>query len=428
MIYSFAASTCTLVVVAYLLKRGPILAYLAGERLTLRAAAHLGFFFGLVGIIELYFAKDRAPYDTYTLIITFAALRCGGIVGLMTAALMVLGTPLLLPQETVGRVIVSIAFCLLVGLGARRIAGLSQRKPKVSGRVVITAGIAALFLAETNAVLLRFWMGGDAAAPFSLPIAVLRTAANAAGLILLHMILSDALVRRAAEQFRLEAEQGRTLLAEAELAALRARVHPHFLFNALTSIAALCRIAPDRAEAATVQLGHIMRRALESPAQTVQTLDEEIDYVKDYVKIEELRLGNRLTFTWDIAPNAKQARVPPFVLQTLVENSILHGIAPKLGPGYVRVVARRRKSGQVFIAVADSGVGMNPAHQQQALSAAAPDAPRRQGHGLILSSEQLCLVYGRGARVRLFSKPDVGTMVAFRLPASAVAVPDKKNE
>jgi LytS/YehU family sensor histidine kinase len=440
MIYSFAASTCTIVVVAYLLKRGPILAYLAGGRLTALATAKLGLFFGLVGLIELYFAKDRVPYDTYTLIITFAALRCGGAVGLITAGLMTLGAPLFLDQEALGRAILSVFFCLLAGLIARRVAGLSRDRGKViSNKAVIVAGLGSILLAEADAIFLRLWIGGAEAAPFSLRMAILKVAANCVGFVLLHMILNDALTRQAAEKFRLEAERSQTMLAEAELGALRARIHPHFLFNALTSIAALCRLAPDRAEAATVQLGHIMRRALESSSQAVQPLEEEAEYVRDYVEIEKLRLGSRLHFEWNICPEAQNVHIPPFVLQTLVENSILHGIAPKLGPGKVRVTARKRRNGHILVVVADDGVGMTAAERRRALPNHGADkeqtepvptplvegttnrVPRPRSHGLGLSSEQLCLIYGKSAHIRLFSRRDVGTLAAFCVPPTALA-------
>lgn len=432
MIYSFAASTCTIVVIAYLLKRGPILGYLAGGQLTGRAAAKLGLFFGFFGLLELYFAKERVPYDTYTLIMTFAALRCGARVGLMTAAMMTLGAPLFLAHEALGRAILSVLFCLVAGLAARRVAGLSRdQRQSVPGGVVIAAGVGAIVLAEIDAIALRLWIGGAEAAPFSLPVGILRVVANGVGFVLLHMILNDALTRQAAEQFRLEAERSRTMLVEAELGALRARIHPHFLFNTLTSIAALCRLAPDRAEAATIQLAQIMRRALELSTRAIQPLEEEAEYVRDYVEIEKLRLGERLRFEWDIAPEVRGVGIPPFVLQTLVENSILHGIAPKLGPGAVRVTARRARNGHVLIAVLDDGVGMTASERRNVLPAGGMGAgngggggiaenarPRPRAHGLTLSSEQLCLVYGRGARIRLFSRRDVGTLVAFRIPPS----------
>lgn len=430
MLYSFAASTCTIVVIAYLLKRGPILGYLAGGKLTTQAAAKLGLFFGLFGLLELYFAKERIPYDTYTLIITFAALRCGGLVGLMTGGIMILGAPLFLHQEALGRAVLSVIFCLIAGLVARRAAGISSaRHGAVPSNIVIAAGVASILLAEIDAILLRLWFGGAEAAPFSLSMAILRVGANSIGFVLLHMILNDALTRQAAEQFRLEAERSRTMLVEAELGALRARIHPHFLFNSLTSIAALCRIAPEQAEAATIQLAQIMRRALEISTRIVQPLEEEAEYVTDYVEIEKLRLGSRLRFEWDIAPEAKNAGVPPFLLQTLVENSIQHGIAPKLGHGFVRVIARKQRSGYIIVAVADDGVGMTSAERERALpvcgeqtvpkgptTLAASSAPPPRAHGLSLSSAQLCLIYGRGARLRLFSRPDQGTMVVFRIP------------
>jgi hypothetical protein len=121
---------------------------------------------------------------------------------------MTIGAPLFLQQEALGRAILSVFFCLFAGLAARRIAGLSaDRRRVVPGSIVITAGICSIILAETDAILLRLWIGGAEAAPFSLNMAILRVGANSIGLVLLHMILNDALARLAAEKFRLEAER-----------------------------------------------------------------------------------------------------------------------------------------------------------------------------------------------------------------------------
>jgi LytS/YehU family sensor histidine kinase len=250
--------------------------------------------------------------------------------------------------------------------------------------------------------------------------------------MLLQMIVNDAIARRDAEQFRIEAERSRTILAETQLGALRARIHPHFLFNALTSIAALCRIAPEKAEAATVQLGQIMRRALESDSRRTQSLSDEIEYVNDYVEIEKLRLGSRLKVIWDVEEGLENIHVPPFVLQTLVENAIIHGIAPKLEAGTVWIIARARRK-HVLIAIRDNGVGMSMVQRVQQSGGRRPgrredhETQERQSHGLYMATEQLRLLYGPKARLRIFSRPDVGTMVVFRVPRP-ISLPEEDWE
>jgi LytS/YehU family sensor histidine kinase len=420
-INSFIESTAVIVVFAYLLKRGPMITMLMDAKREWRSSVMLGILFGAVGLVELFFFKNRFPYDTYTLIVTFAALRGGRIVGLITAALVALGAAVFLQDQASGRTVASIFLSLLIGLTVRHFTSRTDRRDwwqQERGAPAILPAVAAIALAETGAIVLR--LSEPDPVPFSLPLAALKIGANSLGVMLLQMIVNDAITRRTAEQFRLEAERSRTILAEAQLGALRARIHPHFLFNALTSIAALCRIAPEKAEAATVQLGQIMRRALESDAKRTQSLADEIEYVNDYVEIEKLRLGSRLNVVWNIEEGLENIHIPPFVLQTLVENAIIHGIAPKLEAGTVWIIARARRK-HVLIAIRDDGVGMTMARRSPS-GGNRPD--RRESdmnrdtrpHGLDMATEQLHLLYGPKARLRIFSRPDVGTMVVFRVP------------
>jgi two-component system LytT family sensor kinase len=243
------------------------------------------------------------------------------------------------------------------------------------------------------------------------------------------MIVHDAQVRADGERFRVEAERSRALLAEAQLAALRARLHPHFLFNALTSIAALCRMAPEKAEAAVIQLGQITRRALEADARASIPLADEIEYVEEFVEIEKLRLGERLRVLWDVdRGSAAAVRLPPFVLQTLVENAIQHGIAPKIGPGTVTVTVRGGRR-RVVVAVRDDGVGADRGAVSYRCGGRLAGGGSVMGgrgggrpHGLEIVAEQLCLLYGHRARLRLFGRPDVGTCVVFSVPRRAAGL------
>jgi two-component system, LytTR family, sensor histidine kinase AlgZ len=143
---------------------------------------------------------------------------------------------------------------------------------------------------------------------------------------------------------------------EAELAALRSRIDPHFLFNTLNSIAALIREDPDRAEAATVQLSSLFRYALQAHRQSVVELAEEVEIARRYLDIERLRLGDRLNVEIDVDPGLEHQEVPALFLQPLVENAVKHGIAPSVGGGTVRVRGWRDGT-RTLLSVANTGHG-----------------------------------------------------------------------
>lgn len=390
----FLKSTCVIVVFAYLLTRR-----------RLEAVAWLGGVFGAVGLVELWVARERSPYDTYTLIITFAALRFGARVGAIAALIVGAGAPLFLQELALVRTLLALALSLAAGLVIRHV--LPERRSSLASFLAIT-------LAETGAILARSLLHRQSEIPFSLSLALLKIAANGLGALLLQMVLTDAQARQNAEELRVEVERGRTRLAESKLAALQARVHPHFLFNALTSIAALCRIAPHQAERAIVSLGQLMRRALESSPRNLTPLEEELEAVSGYLELESLRLGGRLTVVRAIAPECLGALVPPFALQTLVENAILHGIAPWVEPATLTLVVRASKRG-ILVAVADSGGGMEPEILQRVRSTRQPTESERP-HGIPLASERLMLLLGSAARLRVFSHAGCGTLVVFLLP------------
>jgi sensor histidine kinase YesM len=390
----FLKSTCVIVVFAYLLTRH-----------RLEAVAWLGAVFGAVGLVELWVARERSPYDTYTLIITFAALRFGARVGVFAALIVGMGAPLFLQELALVRTWLALVLSLAAGLVIRH--ALPERRTSLASFLAIT-------LAETGAIFVRSLLHRQSEIPFSFSLALLKIAANGLGALLLQIVLTDAQARQNAEELRVEVERGRTRLAESKLAALQARVHPHFLFNALTSIAALCRIAPQQAERAIVSLGQLMRRALESSPRNLTPLGEELEAVSGYLELEALRLGGRLTVVRAIAPECLGALVPPFAIQTLVENAILHGIAPCVKPAVLTLVVRASKRG-ILVAVADSGGGMEPEILQRIRCTRQP-AESERPHGISLASERLVLLVGSAARLRVFSLAGRGTLVVFLLP------------
>jgi len=135
--------------------------------------------------------------------------------------------------------------------------------------------------------------------------------------------------------------------AAARLAELQARIRPHFLFNALNTAVALVRVDPARAEEVLEDLAQLFRTALEDHGQAV-TLAEEVDLAQRYLAIEQVRFGDRLRVRWELDPAAGAARVPPLLLQPLVENAVRHGVEPSPEGGDV-VVRTRVRRGQAVV-------------------------------------------------------------------------------
>ncbi|TAM12572.1 MAG: sensor histidine kinase [Nevskiaceae bacterium] len=128
---------------------------------------------------------------------------------------------------------------------------------------------------------------------------------------------------------------------EARYLALQARIRPHFLFNALNSVAALVRTRPEKAEDMVLDLADLFRASLDSSTRLI-SLREEVEIVRGYLRIEEVRLGDRLTLNWDLPEDLMDVRVPRLILQPLVENAVLHGISRLPGRGVLSVIATRQ--------------------------------------------------------------------------------------
>jgi two-component system LytT family sensor kinase len=205
-------------------------------------------------------------------------------------------------------------------------------------------------------------------------------------------------------------EEQNRLLLEARLDALQRQINPHFLFNTLNSITSLVRMKPELAREMTVKLANILR-ALLKDHDTFVPLREELSFTDDYLDIEVVRFGvEKLRVEKDIDPRTLEVLVPSILLQPLIENSIKHGLEPRLNGGTVTL--RSRINGdRVLIEVADDGVGMGnrPA-----------SALRRNGAGIGMKNvqERLEVLYGNQARFSVVSNPGRGTLVSIEIPAN----------
>ncbi len=199
-------------------------------------------------------------------------------------------------------------------------------------------------------------------------------------------------------------EQDKLLMA-ARVEALASQINPHFLFNTLTSISSLIRSQPETARTLIVKLSGLLRRLLRSQEHFV-TLREELASIDEYLDIEMVRFGPTLVVEKEISPDSLELVMPSMLLQPLVENSIKHGIARKVGGGRV-TIRSRRVDGDTVIEVADNGTGMTDT-----------ELGRRTADGIGLRNvdERLRVIYGENYHLRLESTPGQGTCARIKIP------------
>jgi two-component system LytT family sensor kinase len=209
-------------------------------------------------------------------------------------------------------------------------------------------------------------------------------------------------------EHRLE-EQEKLLLA-ARIEALANQINPHFLFNTLASISSLIRTKPETARMLIIKLSGLLRRLMRSTDHFV-TFREELESIDEYLDIEVIRFGPKLTVRKDISPDTLDIVVPSMILQPLIENSIKHGLSRKVGEGCITIRATRRQ-GRVVIEVLDDGLGMTEERLSHALG---------DGIGLSNVNERLRTIYGAGCQLELTSVPGRGTSVRAEIPEMMVA-------
>ena len=205
------------------------------------------------------------------------------------------------------------------------------------------------------------------------------------------------------------------LSTEAELRALRAQINPHFLFNALTTIGYLIQTAPTRALDTLMRLTSLLRGVLRSEGEFT-TLGRELDIVESYLDIERARFEDRLRVRIDVANKLKTMRVPPLLLQPLVENAVKHGIGPLQEGGEVIVSAKLRPAdrglARLALTVRDTGVGTTLA--KLALR-------QRDGVGLRNVERRLACQYGEAASLTVDTAPGRGMTITILLPVEFMA-------
>lgn len=286
---------------------------------------------------------------------------------------------------------------------------LARRFPLERGRwrrslAMLTAGAAAVVgLRAALVISLNPWVGWYDEVPSV--ASVLITSVNN-NLFIYWMMIGVAHALHYAERSRereIEASRLETQLARAHVAALQAQLQPHFLFNTLHSIAELVHSDPEGADRMIVQLSALLRRTLDAATAQLSALRDELGLLEPYLDIEQVRFGDRLTVTWEIAPEALDATVPQLILQPLVENALRHGLSPRAAPGRLVICAGVRGD-RLELEVRDDGVGVREA---------------RPGVGLSNTRARLRQIYGDDHAFTLAAAPGGGTVARIEIPRVA---------
>jgi signal transduction histidine kinase len=272
----------------------------------------------------------------------------------------------------------------------------------VAVALTVPISVVAIYIASTPDGAPPFWQNEDRLSGFGM--------LTFTGLLLAPWIALGALVRQreafAREQalaFELERSELERRALDARMRLLQAQVQPHFLFNTLANVRALVNAGSPRASAVLDSLIDYLRAAVPRLDEPACTLAQELQLVRAYLELMQMRLPDRLRFTIDIDEAALPLRCPPLTLLTLVENAVRHGIDPAEEGGHIEVLVKLRE-GRCCIGVCDGGVGLRD------------DAPRSAGTGLAGLRERLQLAFGPEAQLRIAARAPRGVRAEVEFP------------
>jgi hypothetical protein len=265
-------------------------------------------------------------------------------------------------------------------------------------RTVLAHAVFALAVVLLAIGLQAAWYGPKDAGTIMLsilPVQLFAYAAILGGVLAYHY--ARASVEREVAAGELAAE-----LAEARLRALRAQLRPHFMFNALNSVAMLVRGGRDTEAVDTIaRVSELLRDGLADDDGAEVTLEDEVVLARRYLAIEQVRFADRLEVRVDLTDDARGVRVPRLILQPLVENAVRHGIGARAAAGRVEISART-SADELIVMVRDDGPG--------------PAAAGRAGVGLRITRERLATTYGDAARLTLEHAPGGGAIATVVIP------------
>ncbi len=196
-------------------------------------------------------------------------------------------------------------------------------------------------------------------------------------------------------------------LAQSRLQVLKMQLHPHFLFNTLNAISELVHRDQDAADRMLTDLSDLLRMSFENLEIQEVSLNQELEFLRKYLEIEQMRFNDRLRVEMNISPNTLDARVPNMMLQPLVENSIKHGLSPRAEGGNISI-SSERNNGNLLITVSDDGVGLG----------GADGFAVEEGVGLSNTRRRLKHLYGDKHLFSMTSNSPSGVKIEIRMPYS----------
>jgi sensor histidine kinase YesM len=189
---------------------------------------------------------------------------------------------------------------------------------------------------------------------------------------------------------------------EMQISLLKSQINPHFLFNTLNSISTLMHTSKDQARKMITQLGDVFRYALDSHKTETVELGNEVVFIENYIRIQQVRFGDRLRFHKEVDQDCLKMRIPPMILQPLIENAVKYGIAPKEEGGNIFLTVKRDDQ-KIFFEVRDDGLG---AKAKKVMDSGG------SGVGLANTEMRLKSYYGQGSKLRI-NKTNEGYSVSF---------------
>jgi len=223
------------------------------------------------------------------------------------------------------------------------------------------------------------------------------------------------------QQFRereLRAAQLESQLSQAQLQALRMQLNPHYLFNSLNAVSALVEDEPKKARELLANLGDLLRTSLEGEQDNFVPLENELRFIRSYLDVERVRLGERLHVEFEIDPKTETALVPNLILQPLVENAIRHGIAPHVENGDVRILAEL-EGDRLILSIFDNGKGIEVFNGNGQMY--------EEGVGIRNTRERLKVIYGERASFQLNSLESGWTESRVTLPLQMSLASQRKE-
>jgi two-component system LytT family sensor kinase len=208
-----------------------------------------------------------------------------------------------------------------------------------------------------------------------------------------------------------EVDRHRQLVTKARLEALQAQIRPHFLFNVLNTIIMFSRTDPEKSRELLISLAQFFRRSLSHKGNFI-TLKDEIEYINTYLSLEKARFGEKLQIKMKIDPRLFSEQVPILTLQPLVENAVVHGLAPKEEGGNIGIRAHRVQD-EVHVFIIDNGIGMDRERLRRVFE---EGFGQNMGLGLTNVNDRLMVLFGDQYRLQIRSFPNKGTAIRVRIP------------